>query len=411
MSAPSPVSALIRAATLVTSGVFLIVRFSHLFELSAVLGPLSVLGVTTAFFAAATGLVQNDFKRIIAYSTCSQLGYMVFVCGLSSYNIAFFRLLNHGCFKALLFLGAGATIHTISNKQDIRYLGNLIQKLPLSYCLFFIGSLALTGFPFMTGFYSKDIIIEVAAINFHSSGTYVYLMSVLTAFMTSLYSTRLIYLVYLNTISSARRARHLTKENGLAISFSLVLLSFASVFNGFVFSEFFVGLGTDYFSNLIFNSPNHFGSILGEFLPAKLKNLPFFLCLCAISVFLVCSSSQSQMLLQLKKSKALFLTFQFLSFRWFFDLIQNKIAFIFLYLGHTLTFKLIDQGLLESLGPSGVFMNYRKSALLRNSQLGFLSHYIFTCVFFTLLLALSLSTPLSLEKLFVVFFFFICWVA
>jgi NADH-ubiquinone oxidoreductase chain 5 len=167
MSAPSPVSALIHAATLVTSGVFLIIRFSILFEYSNLLEWLSILGSTTAFFAALTGLVQNDFKRIIAYSTCSQLGYLVFSCGLSSYQIGYFHLLNHGFFKALLFLGAGAIIHTIGNKQDIRFQGNMLVKLPLSYAFFIIGSLSLAGFPFLSGFYSKDVIIEVSLVNFH----------------------------------------------------------------------------------------------------------------------------------------------------------------------------------------------------------------------------------------------------
>ena len=166
MSAPSPVSALIHAATLVTSGVFLIIKFSRVFEYSSTLEWLSILGVSTAFFAGITALVQNDFKRVIAYSTCSQLGYMVFACGLSSYSVSFFRLLNRGCFKALLFLGAGATIHSINNKQEIRWLGSLFTSLPLSYAFFIVGSLALTGFPFLAGFYSKDIIIEISAVNY-----------------------------------------------------------------------------------------------------------------------------------------------------------------------------------------------------------------------------------------------------
>jgi NADH-quinone oxidoreductase subunit L len=167
MSAPSPVSALIHAATLVTSGVFLIIKFSMLFEHSIFIEWLSLIGVLTAFFAAITGLVQNDFKRVIAYSTCSQLGYMVFSCGLSTYQISYFHLLNHGCFKALLFLGAGALIHSFANKQDIRFLGAIHLKLPLSYSFFIIGSLALTGFPFLSGFYSKDLIIEVSFANYH----------------------------------------------------------------------------------------------------------------------------------------------------------------------------------------------------------------------------------------------------
>jgi NADH-ubiquinone oxidoreductase chain 5 len=162
MEGPTPVSALIHAATMVTAGIFLIIRCSPLFEYSpAILNVITILGALTSFFAATIGLVQNDIKKIIAYSTCSQLGYMAFICGTSNYSVALFHLSNHAFFKALLFLGAGSIIHSLNNEQDIRKMGGLINLLPYTYSMMLIGSLSIAGFPFLSGFYSKDIILEL----------------------------------------------------------------------------------------------------------------------------------------------------------------------------------------------------------------------------------------------------------
>lgn len=175
MEGPTPVSALIHAATMVTAGVFLIIRSSPLFEcVPSVLVFITFIGAATAFMAATAGLLQNDLKKVIAYSTCSQLGYMVFACGLSSYSVSLFHLSNHAFFKALLFLSAGAVIHSLSSEQDLRRLGGLLQMLPLTYIMFLIGSLALMGFPFLTGFYSKDLILEIAASTITLPGTFAY---------------------------------------------------------------------------------------------------------------------------------------------------------------------------------------------------------------------------------------------
>lgn len=170
MEGPTPVSALIHAATMVTAGVFLIVRCSPLIDLSSdVLLLITLLGSSTAFFASIVGVFQNDIKRVIAYSTCSQLGYMVFVCGLSYYNVGMFHLVNHAFFKALLFLSAGSVIHALSNEQDMRRMGSLANSLPITYAAMLIGSLSLAGFPFLTGFYSKDLIIEITQISYYSN--------------------------------------------------------------------------------------------------------------------------------------------------------------------------------------------------------------------------------------------------
>jgi NADH-ubiquinone oxidoreductase chain 5 len=175
MEGPTPVSALIHAATMVTAGVFLLARCSPIFELSqSILCFITLVGALTAFMAATTGLMQNDLKRVIAYSTCSQLGYMIFACGLSNYNVGVFHLANHAFFKALLFLGAGTVIHAVNDEQDFRKMGGLAKLIPLTYSLMFIGSLALMGFPFLSGFYSKDVILEVAYAKYTISGHFAF---------------------------------------------------------------------------------------------------------------------------------------------------------------------------------------------------------------------------------------------
>jgi NADH:ubiquinone oxidoreductase subunit 5 (subunit L)/multisubunit Na+/H+ antiporter MnhA subunit len=175
MEGPTPVSALIHAATMVTAGVFLIIRCSPIFNaVPEVLLFVSLIGAGTTFMAATSGLVQNDLKKIIAYSTCSQLGYMVFACGLSGYTLSLFHLANHAFFKALLFLSAGAMIHAVVSEQDLRKTGAFIHILPVTYAMILIGSLALMGIPYLTGFYSKDFILEIAASVITGGGVFVY---------------------------------------------------------------------------------------------------------------------------------------------------------------------------------------------------------------------------------------------
>ena len=197
MEGPTPVSALIHAATMVTAGVFLIVRCSPLFEMAnSTLILIAFFGSATAFFAATLGLVQNDLKKVIAYSTCSQLGYMVFACGLSGYSASLFHLFNHAFFKALLFLSAGVVIHGLANEQDMRRMGGLKGLMPFAYSMITVGSLSLTGFPFLTGFYSKDYILEFSAASSYDVAPVIFWFGTLAAFLTAAYSFRLIYLVF-----------------------------------------------------------------------------------------------------------------------------------------------------------------------------------------------------------------------
>lgn len=247
MEGPTPVSALIHAATMVTSGIFLIVRCSPLFEAApTTLLLITLIGASTAFMAATAGLVQNDLKKIIAYSTCSQLGYMAFACGLSHYSLSLFHLTNHAFFKALLFLSAGAVIHSLSNEQDLRRLGGLTRLLPYTYAMFMIGSLALMGFPFLTGFYSKDLILETAAGTDRLLTLAIYVLPTLTAFFTAFYSFRLLDLAFYSNSRSPRpylvQAHELTSRMAIA----LAILSIGSIFFGYVARDIFVGFGTSF---------------------------------------------------------------------------------------------------------------------------------------------------------------------
>lgn len=205
MEGPTPVSALIHAATLVTAGVFLIIRVSAIFENSQSLFLVVIFGSLTAFFAASVGLVQNDLKRVIAFSTCSQLGYMMLALGLSHYSVAFFHLANHALFKALLFLSAGSIIHGLADEQDMRKMGGLIKLFPTTYATVLIGSLALAGFPFLTGFYSKDVILEIAASKNQFIGNFGYLLACSAAFCTAFYSFRLIFLAFINKSNTQKK--------------------------------------------------------------------------------------------------------------------------------------------------------------------------------------------------------------
>jgi len=212
---PTPVSALIHAATRVTAGVFLLCRCSPLIEYASNFTfYITLLGGMTAFLAATTGLLQNDMKRVIAYSTCSQLGYRVFAAGLSGYSVSRFHLANHAFFKALLFLSAGSVIHARADEQDRRKRGGLINILPLTYVAILIGSLALRGFPFLTGFYSKDIILELAYGSFTIEGRFVHTLGILAAFFTAYYSLRLLSLVFLRPANGLRVHYEFAHEGG-----------------------------------------------------------------------------------------------------------------------------------------------------------------------------------------------------
>jgi NADH-ubiquinone oxidoreductase chain 5 len=282
MEGPTPVSALIHAATLVTAGVFLVIRSSIIFENSKVLFIVALFGALTAFFASSVGLVQNDLKRVIAFSTCSQLGYMVFASGLSYYSVAFFHLANHALFKALLFLSAGCVIHGISDEQDMRKMGSLIKFFPVSYSMILIGSLALVGFPFLTGFYSKDMILEVAISKNNAAGNFAHLLGCLAAFCTSFYSFRLVYLTFVNNSNSYKKYLGNVHDGPILMVFPLLFLSLGSIFWGYLSKDIVVGVGSSSFGSSFFNNNFDYNLCDAEFLPAALKNIPFIFTLLGI---------------------------------------------------------------------------------------------------------------------------------
>jgi len=274
MEGPTPVSALIHAATLVVAGVFLIIRCSILFEHSeSILMVVSIVGALTSFFAASVGLFQNDLKRVIAYSTCSQLGYMVFISGLSHYSVSMFHLANHAVFKALLFLSAGCIIHGMSDEQDLRKMGGLLHIFPVSYIMVLIGSLALIGTPFLTGFYSKDCILELAFAKHNFLGNFCYFLGCSAAFCTSFYSFRLIFLTFVNPTNTYKSYIEHAHEAPIKMVFPLVILSLGAIFYGFLSRDLVIGLGSLYFNSVATNFYN-FNLIDSEFLNSFVKNIP-----------------------------------------------------------------------------------------------------------------------------------------
>ena len=242
MEGPTPVSALIHAATMVTAGVFLVVRCSPIFEYSQVaLNFVAIIGMITAFFAASVAVVQNDIKRIIAYSTCSQLGYMFFATGVGAYHVAIFHLFTHAFFKALLFLGSGSVIHSLKDEQDIRNMGGIWKKMPLTWISMIIGTLALTGFPFLSGYYSKDAIIEFAYLKGTNIGYFAAGIGIITAVLTAIYSWRLIFKTFHGNFNNKSLSKIEVNESGMIIICPLALLVLGAVFSGFLFKDFLIG--------------------------------------------------------------------------------------------------------------------------------------------------------------------------
>ena len=397
MEGPTPVSALIHAATMVTAGVFLIVRCSYFFELSPkILSFIVFVGSITSFFAATTGLFQNDIKRIIAYSTCSQLGYMVFACGLSSYDLGLFHLSNHAFFKALLFLGAGSVIHAMADEQDIRKMGGLRRILPFSYSVMVIGSLALVGFPFLTGFYSKDAILEVAYAKYTVEGHFSYHLGVLAAFCTSFYSTRLLFLVFLSEPNGNRLVIINAKESSWIMGLPLFVLSLLTIVLGFMTRDLFIGFGTHFWGTSIFILPQNYTLVDIEFIPLFYKLLPLLISILGTSFAYVLYSFGLRFFYRVKMENLRFRAlYNFLVKKWYFDRIYNEI-FVqnILYFSYEFVYKDLDRGLIEKVGPLGVIevcSNISKLTVLL--QTGLLSHYLFS--FFAILLLLGFSWVLS----------------
>nr|YP_009988308.1 NADH dehydrogenase subunit 5 [Gelidiella acerosa]QNM39446.1 NADH dehydrogenase subunit 5 [Gelidiella acerosa] len=415
MEGPTPVSALIHAATMVTAGVFLMIRFSPLIEYSTtILTILTLLGSFTTFFAAMAGAFQNDLKRVIAYSTCSQLGYMIFACGLSCYNVSLFHLTNHAFFKALLFLSAGSVIHALSDEQDMRKMGSLSQFLPITYSVMLIGSLALVGFPFLTGFYSKDFILEISQVSMNSNlndilGNIACWLGSLSVFFTAFYSFRLIYLTFINSTNSNRIFINSIHESNWIIILPLFVLALGSIFIGYLARDLFIGAGTNFWKTSIFNLPINSIQVEAEFVSINLKWLPFLLSMLGIVIATIINVITKNF----HKNIVFYSFFTFLSNKkWYLDLIYNRfIARPFLDFGYSISFKNLDRGFIEIIGPFGLSNLITSWAnITKQLQTGQITHYLFFMVFgvclFLVWINLSYHFLLSVT-LYVVLLFFI----
>jgi len=360
MEGPTPVSALIHAATMVTAGVYLLMRVSPLIEYSSLVLLLCLwVGAITTVFSSLVGLFQQDIKKVIAYSTMSQLGMMVIAIGLSSYNIALFHLVNHAFYKGLLFLGAGAVIHAVADNQDFRKYGGLISYLPLTYSVMLIASLSLVAFPFMTGFYSKDFIIESAFGKYHISSIIVYYIAVTGAMFTTLYSVKVLYLTFLTNPNGPLvnyKEAHAAHEGDIFMSLPLIVLAVFSIFFGYITKDIFIGLGSAFFAdNSLFIHPEHEILLDTEFaVPTYYKLLPLFFTISLSILSILFTEFYPNLLIKFKLSNLGYNIFSFFNQRFLVEKYYNKyLTGIILDLGGQTT-KVMDKGSVEEFGPLGL---------------------------------------------------------
>jgi len=375
MEGPTPVSALIHAATMVTAGVFMVARLSPLFELAPnAQAVVMFVGATTAFFAATVGLVQNDIKRIVAYSTCSQLGYMFVAMGAGAYSVGMFHLFTHAFFKALLFLGSGSVIYAMHHEQDIRNMGGLWRKIPYTFFVMCIGTLALTGFPFFAGYFSKDAIIESAYAAHNPFSTYAYLLTVAAAGLTSFYSWRLIFKTFFGEPHDQEHyeAAH---ESPLWMLVPIGVLAAGSILAGFPFKPFFAGHGVEeFFRDSVKMNPHILEDM--ENMPHLLGILPTVMMALGLFVSYVFYIRRPYLPVELANQQPLL--YQFLLNKWYFDELYDL---IFVrpakWIGRFL-WKVGDGYIIDGFGPDGV--SARVLDVTRNVvrlQTGYLYHYAF----------------------------------
>ena len=374
MEGPTPVSALIHAATMVTAGVFLVVRCSPIFEYSeTALNFIAIIGMTTAFFAATVALVQNDIKKIIAYSTCSQLGYMFFAVGIGAYHFAIFHLFTHAFFKALLFLGSGCVIHAFNDEQDIRLMGGAWKKIPYTYLLMIIGTLALTGFPFFSGYYSKEAIIEFAYFKGSTIGYYAAFVGIGTAFLTSIYSWRLIFKTFHGKYKNKKNKINKIHESPLIMLLSAGFLGIGSIFVGFLFKDVFIGDESLSFwgSSILFLK-----STLHNHPPMWLPITTTFLIILPIPIsYYLFVNNEKVLNVFILKNKSIY---NFFLNKWYFDEIYDFIFVKPLKKVGLFFWKSCDVKIIDKYGPDGL------SKLIKNIsdgavsfQSGYLYHYAF----------------------------------
>nr|YP_009139607.1 NADH dehydrogenase subunit 5 [Ricordea yuma]AKF78641.1 NADH dehydrogenase subunit 5 [Ricordea yuma] len=360
MEGPTPVSALIHAATMVTAGVFLLIRSSPLFEQAPlVLMVVTIFGSLTALIAATIGVVQDDLKKVVAYSTCSQLGFMVVACGLSQYSVALFHLMNHAFFKALLFLSAGSVIHVLFDEQDTRKMGGLGRSIPLTYIMVVVGSWSLMGFPYLTGFYSKDLILEWAYDQCYI--TFAYWLADVAAFLTTVYSIRLVHLTFLSNTNSRKEVFVRVHEGNWSLVLPLVLLALGSLFVGYLVKEaiWFFQM-TTYLS-----------------VPCSIKLMPVFFSWGGMILVIAVYSCLAHFF-RTPLSSIGRISYTFLCSAWQFNYILNHFLVKGVWRGgHLISYRTIDKGTLELVGPKGV-SNFlvKLTQGLSNLQSGLVFNYV-----------------------------------
>ncbi len=350
MEGPTPVSALIHAATMVTAGVFLVVKCSPIFEYSQVaLNLVTIVGMITAIFAASVALVQNDIKKIVAYSTCSQLGYMFFAAGVGAYHVAMFHLFTHAFFKALLFLGAGSVIHAFKDEQDIRNMGGVGKKLPYTYAFMLLGTLALTGFPFLSGFYSKDAIIEFAYLRNSSLGNYAATIGIITAFLTSIYSWRLFFKTFHGPYNNKKISKSETHESPIIMLVPLVFLAVGAIFSGYLFKNTFIGNQSNEFwqSSIFFLREIDHNAI-----PLWFLLITPILVLISIPISFYLFIVNPKTLEEFKNTNAPL--YNFLLNKWYIDELYEKIFVNTVKKAGSIFWKKGDIGIIDKFGPDGV---------------------------------------------------------
>lgn len=357
---------------------------------------IALVGATTTFFAATIGVLQNDLKRIIAFSTISQLGYMVMSIGLSQYSVSLFHTVNHAFFKALLFLSAGQAIHSILDQQDIRRMGGLKNLLPFVYSVMIVGSLSLMAIPFLSGFYSKDLILELAFSRYDFLGTYVYIFGTISAALTAFYSFRLISLVFLTIPNASMNIYSHVHESSISVIIPLSLLSLFSIFFGYIFSDLFVGMGSDFFGNSIFTHPNNINLIEAESsLPLYIKLLPLILSI--LGGYLGIISYQGYMINFIDYSFGRKI-YTFLNAKYLLDVIYNRYIVGFgLQLGYNIS-NLLDKGVIELLGPYGLSLHfYNTGTNISKLDTGIITTYSLYMTLSLLFLLFLIFSPLLIS--------------
>ncbi len=375
MEGPTPVSALIHAATMVTAGVFLVARMSPMFEYAPIaLMVVTIVGALTAFVAATIGLTQFDIKRVIAYSTMSQLGYMFFALGVSAYGAAIFHLMTHAFFKALLFLGAGSVIHALHDEQDMRNMGGVMKKIPATYVLMWIGSLALAGIPFFAGYYSKDIVLEAAWADHTWFGSFAYWMGIAAALMTAFYSGRLLFMTFHGKPRMDKKTFDHAHESPPIMLTPLIVLGVGALFSGFAFYEYFVG-HHQFWAGSIFVLPDNDTVAAAHHVPMWVKKLPMVM---GISGLVLAFIMYVKFVGLPEKVTKAFKPFHSLFFnKWWFDELYQKV-FVENAERFGKLFWSSDKNVVDGIGPDGVAGTSKRFAgVLARFQTGYVFQYAF----------------------------------